>query len=245
MAGAPPGRRILVLAPHMDDEVLGCGGTLRKHALAGASITVAYLTDGRRGDPTLNEARLPAAEKRAREDRLVARRKEEARRAAAILGIRDLVFLDRPDGALTTNEELRGSIRELLRSGGPDLVYLPFLTDRHRDHWEANRALMEAARGGAGRAPEFRCCGYEIWSPLVANCLVDISEVVEDKRRAIAQFESQLEHADYLGGILHLNAYRALAHLRGKGHAEAFFLAPFRDYERLYREMIDENPPHP
>ena len=66
LVDVPEGRRILVLAPHMDDEILGCGGTLRKHVRAGAGVTAVFMTDGRRGDPELNAARLPEAERRAR-----------------------------------------------------------------------------------------------------------------------------------------------------------------------------------
>ena len=57
----PPGREILVLAPHFDDEAIGPGGTLVKHARAGHRITVAFMTDGRRGDPLVNAVE-PAAE---------------------------------------------------------------------------------------------------------------------------------------------------------------------------------------
>src|SRR3990170_3703757 len=79
----PPGSRILVLAPHMDDEALGCGGSLHRHVLAGESVTVAYLTDGRKGDPALNALDLPADERERREERLPARPPAQGGGAAA------------------------------------------------------------------------------------------------------------------------------------------------------------------
>ncbi len=233
----PEGRRILVLAPHMDDEILGCGGTLRKQVLAGASVTVAFLTDGRHGDPELNASRLPESERREREQRLVETRKEESRRAADIIGIGNLVFLDQPDGELSVNPEVTAALANVLGTTRPDLVYLPFLTERHRDHWETGSVFLEAVRSCDSRFDDMKCCGYEVWSPLLANVLVDIEAVLPQKRLAIQQFESQLRHVDYLNCILGLGAYRSIEHLRGRGHAEAFYLTDLAGYQYLYRRL--------
>src|SRR5580658_287426 len=75
---------VLVLAPHMDDEVIGCGGTLHCHVQAGAKVTVAYLTDGRAGDPSLAPDQI---------SKMAEERKNESRRATELLGISDLIFL--------------------------------------------------------------------------------------------------------------------------------------------------------
>src|SRR5262245_2441565 len=74
----PGGQRVLVLAPHPDDEVIGCGGTLYKHTRAGHAVTVVYMTDGRKGDPLLYEGQLPAPEAAIRSQQLVVRRQQEA-----------------------------------------------------------------------------------------------------------------------------------------------------------------------
>src|SRR5262249_19026582 len=95
-----PDKSIVVLAPHMDDEVLGCGGILRGHVLAGAHVTVVYMTDGRRGKPELYQQNLSKEDLTREEDHLVLLRKEEAARAARIVGIQELLFLDYPDGNL-------------------------------------------------------------------------------------------------------------------------------------------------
>jgi len=233
----PEGMRVLVLAPHMDDEILGCGGTLRKHVRAGAGVTAVYMTDGRRGDPELNAARLPEAIRRERERHLVETRKEESRRAARVIGIERLVFLDQPDGALAVTPGVVTALADVLGTVRPDLVYLPFLTERHRDHWETGSVFLEAARRCAGRLEGLRCCGYEVWSPLLANILVDIGTVLEEKQLAIQQFRSQLRHLDYLSCILGLAAYRSIEHLGGRGHAEAFFMTSLARYDQLHRYL--------
>ena len=214
---------VVVLAPHMDDEIAGCGGVLCKHIQAGARVTVIYLTDGRRGDPTLYQEPRDKQAILTAEDALVARRKREARASADVIGINDLVFLDQPDGQLEVTDELTTRIRELLIKVRPHVVYLPSVLDSHEDHWAANRVLHAAVKS-TGRAPltpmVFR--GYEVWSPLLANRVADISDTLKTKLEALLKFESQTAHIDYARVMEGLNAYRSIHALRGHGHAEAF-----------------------
>jgi LmbE family N-acetylglucosaminyl deacetylase len=234
----PKGKKVLVLAPHMDDEIIGCGGTLRKHILAGSEIAVLYLTDGKRGDPTLNLKTLSKSEREIQEKGVSAIRKEEAYRAAEIIGFNNLTFLDHPDGALFAGREVIEGVKDVIRQTHPDLLYLPFLTDRHHDHWQTNCIFIEAMRRLGKGWDNLQCCGYEVWSPIYPNCMVDIKEVIDVKRRALEQFKSQLQHTDYVNGILGLNSYRSVVHLKGRGYAEAFFLSSFKEYRDLYSQLI-------
>src|SRR5262245_8021728 len=115
----PAAQKIVVLAPHMDDEVIGCGGTVARHVDAGADVTVIYLTDGRRGAANVN--RLKGAELRAAEVALVARRKEEAHRALAVLGVKKLTFLDCEDTRLESDPNVAARLRALLQEIRPDI----------------------------------------------------------------------------------------------------------------------------
>lgn len=233
----PPGSRVLVLAPHMDDEALGCGGSLHRHVLAGESVTVAYLTDGRKGDPTLNARDLPPDERERLEDHLVAVRTDEARRSAAILGVRDLRFLGNRDQELIVSPQTRRQVVALLRELRPDLVYLPFPTDRHPDHRTTNRIFLSALNATRDLDPPM-CCGFEVWTPIEPNCLVDITSVIDIKRRALEQFASQMTSIDFGRCILGLHAYRSMIHLRGHGYAEAFVLVPADEYRRLSLRLL-------
>jgi len=233
-----PERRVLVLAPHMDDEVAGCGGAIRRHVLAGGEVTVVYLTDGRRGDPDLYRRDLPPAQTARAEESQVAVRKQEAARSARILGVRELRFLEARDGELEPAPGIVGAVRKILLEQHPDLVYLPSFMDLHADHWAANRVFHAAISGSsfpAGGA--WRVRGYEVWSPLVANRILDIGEVVEDKRRALEQFESQNVHIDYVRALIGLNAYRSIYFLRGRGHAEAFFECTPEAYRSIFERL--------
>jgi N-acetylglucosamine malate deacetylase 1 len=216
----PGAESVLVLAPHMDDEVIGCGGTLAKHIARGASVTVAYLTDGAAGGVA-----EPASS-------LTATRKQEAHLALTALGIRHFHFLDAADGHLLSTPRLTEKLRAILLGGRFDLCYLPFFLEEHPDHRAASPLLLDAARG-TGLAPQ--CLGYEIWTPLFPNCLVNIDATLEAKRGALKHYRSQLAESDYAHTQLGLNAYRSAAFLGGScRHAEAFCSLPLERYRELH-----------
>jgi N-acetylglucosamine malate deacetylase 1 len=233
----PSDERIVVLAPHMDDEVIGCGGTLARHIACGSHVTVVFLTDGGGGGAAGDAAAGKAS--------IAATRKHEARLALAELGIERMVFLDAEDGRLGANADLVDALRSALLAARPDIVYLPFFLEEHPDHRAASALLSEAV---SGAALSFQCHGYEVWTPLFPNCLVRIDETVEAKRRAIARYQSQLAEADYLHTALGLNAYRssALAGCECR-FAEAFFAVPLSQYLDLFRSYggCDPHPKSP
>jgi LmbE family N-acetylglucosaminyl deacetylase len=76
----------------------------------------------------------------------------------------------------------------------------------------------------------FQCCGYEIWTPLMPDIIVDITEFMGRKQQALLAHQTQLEHADYLRAMLGLNAYRSVQYLEGRRYAEAFLLMGKKDY---------------
>lgn len=227
-----PGKeRVLVLAPHMDDEVLGCGGALALHHRAGAHITVAFLTDGRQGRRAL--ADLRGAMLREAQAELVEVRKAEAEAARVELGIDALIFLDAPDGALAEDAAAAGKLWAVIEACRPEIVYLPSHLEQHPDHRAVSALLLAAATGSA---LDFVCHAYEVWTPLYANCLVGIDSVLETKQRALAHYRSQLTEADFEHGIVGLNAYRAMTRPRhGRRYAEAYLALPLREYLAMYR----------
>ncbi|MEW6742811.1 MAG: PIG-L family deacetylase [Planctomycetota bacterium] len=230
--------RVLVLAPHMDDEVIGCGGTLRKHVLAGTRVCVVYITDGRRGDPGIYHQGLDRQEITVRERLMTAAREEEAQRAASVLGIDDLRFLGEPDGRLKPHADLARHLAEILESERPGIVYLPSPLDQHRDHWATN-VLFCRALGQLGRRPTWLevCRGYEIWSPLLANRVADITDVQATKQQAIAEFRTQMNRSDYARAAAGLAMYRSIHVFHGQGYAEAFWEHVPEAYSELCRRL--------
>jgi LmbE family N-acetylglucosaminyl deacetylase len=229
----PANGRIVVLAPHMDDETLGCGGTIARHVQAGAQVTVVFLTDGRHGGPSCAGLTGPERDRRQRE--IVDVRKQEAQRAGKVLGVRSIVFLDAEDMRLSVDTRVPGLLRDLLGRVQPDCVYLPSFLEQHPDHRAATHVLLAAV---TGTQLEFECRGYEVWTPLFPNCVIKIDATIELKKQAIACYQSQLEQTDYLHAAIGLNAHRSLA-LGGRAgnFAEAFQALPLADYLQLYRAI--------
>jgi LmbE family N-acetylglucosaminyl deacetylase len=204
--------RVLVLAPHPDDEAIGCGGAICLHRRRGDPVRVAFLTSGERGLPD-----IPAAEVRSL-------REAEAEAAGAVLGVERLDFLRLPDLGLA--EDLEQGARRLapvLAAAAPDLVYLPHPGEPHPDH-EAVLPMVRLAVGlgvpAGAPLPELR--GYEVWGPMARPGWVEvISEVMGQKLRAVRCYRSQLRLFRYDIAIAGLNRYRGIM-AGGCRHAEAF-----------------------
>lgn len=206
--------RILVVAPHMDDEVLGPGGCLALHKRCGSRVDVVFCAAGK--DPSIDAVR-----------------KTEARACAEHMGFARLTWLDLPDGSLSVREaELATRLAEIIRESAPEQLFVPYPTDHHRDHAAVAAALSRAIQSIGWRG-EVWC--FEVWSPSWPNTAVDISTVVEQKLRAIHFHASQVAGLHYAGGILGLNRYRALRVC--VDYAEAFWVAPEREFVELAEEM--------
>ncbi|MGZ8239908.1 MAG: PIG-L deacetylase family protein [Methylobacter sp.] len=199
--------RVLVFAPHQDDETIGCGGTLAVLRKKGCEIKVVFVTDGG------GAGNLPAG--------TAAIRKKEAIAAIAVLGVDDMEFLDEPDGSFCNSPQFEQKIMAILDQFHPDWLFLPSVLDYHRDHVAIGHAVCACWRRWQGAARAFF---YEIWSPFPATWIVDISSVAELKQAALSRYELPLSHCDYLSASMGLAAYRGL-YLSGNGQsgfAEAF-----------------------
>jgi N-acetylglucosamine malate deacetylase 1 len=204
--------RVLVVAPHPDDESLGCGGTLAQLAPS-SDIHVLLVTNGDGG------GELPAGTSETR--------KQEMDDAVRSLGIANPVLhFDEPDGRFTDSPTYRAALAGVVAKLQPDWVFLPWLHDSHADHARIARASSEVlARSDAGQL-----LYYETWVPVPATHVNDITGALEAKQRAIRCHATALRHGNYLDAIVGLNAYRGL-YLGGAGPAwaEAFAVTGARD----------------
>jgi N-acetylglucosamine malate deacetylase 1 len=209
--------KIVVFSPHPDDEVIGCGGSLIKHARAGCSITVVTLGE-RLG--CLLESDLTEADYRA-----------EAKAAHTILGVRRHVDLALPSRTLVATRDLVLRLVRELRAEQPDIVYLPHDTEVDAEHRETSRAASEAVwmaqsvyfeDHGPPMAPPRWVLGYEVWTPLSRYQYVeDISETIDDKVRAMECYASQQRHGDWAAALKGLARYRGVS-CGGGSFAEVF-----------------------
>lgn len=203
--GAPSATRVLVVAPHPDDETIGCGGTLALLADAGADVRVVVATDG---EATIGSPHTPEA--------TAARRRREAVEACAILGVGAPVFLGLPDGGLVEHgAALASGIAAVHDAFDPQLVLTPWPLDRHPDHRRCAAVVGDVVDDAT------EVWGYEAHVPLTPTRTVDVSAVVERKRAALRAHVTAGLAMD-LEATLGLNRWRSLPVSGGTGHAEAF-----------------------
>jgi LmbE family N-acetylglucosaminyl deacetylase len=189
----------LVVAPHPDDETLGCGGTLALLTRDRAAIHVIFVTDGSASHPA--HPNLAPAE-------IAAMRKVEARAATGALGVEwaNVFFMEAPDGKLASldgigSDEISSRIAAILTKVAPEVVLLPIRHDGSTDH-EASFILVQLALQKAGQRP--RLLEFPIWAmrnpllllkPMLASrniWRIDIKYVLDRKAAAIDAYVSQI-----------------------------------------------------
>jgi LmbE family N-acetylglucosaminyl deacetylase/glycosyltransferase involved in cell wall biosynthesis len=205
------GRRVLCLAPHPDDETLGCGGALALHTKAQDPVKVIFLTDGAAGD---SKAKIDKSA-------YVRLRRREAEKACRILGIVDVAFWSNADRGLAGSRGALPQMIALLNDYAPQLVYVPSPMEFHPDHRAACFLLCDAISGHDG---DFEVVFYELGQPVCINNLIDITSVLKQKETAIAAYESQLKEQPYDELCLSLDRYRSMTLPEGVTHAEGFSL---------------------
>ncbi|MEW6002377.1 MAG: PIG-L deacetylase family protein [Nitrospirota bacterium] len=208
-ASEPVGNRVLVLAPHPDDETLGCGGSLRLLSRAGTAVKVIFITNGEKADPAVKNR-----------ERYAAIREEEALKALNILDLSDYEFLRFPDRQLYEYmDKAKEMIAMIIENFNPDALYSPSSIELNPDHRaSAEIALKLQRRFG------FKILFYELTTPLRPNILVDITKAFRIKKKAIKAYRTQLNIIDYLRLIIALNTYRTFTLGKNVKFAEAFLI---------------------
>lgn len=210
---AVPRGRVLVFAPHPDDEVAGPGGALALHRQQGDPVRVIVATDGTAGDPDGRHG--PTAD-------FAALRRGESRAGLAELGVDDVQFWGFPDGHVLSEADLERGAQlagASIAAFVPDVVYLPWEHDGHPDHHALHLVVTRALDRAGCRA---LALGYEVWNAMVPDVVVDVTAVFARKRAAMLAHRSQIDYTQYDHSLAGLAAYRSLQHLHGRGYGEAF-----------------------
>ena len=203
---------VLVIAPHPDDESLGCGGTLCKHAARGDRVVVTYLSSGELGLKQLSHEKAWSI------------REGESRRAAKVLGVATVEFLRLPDWSVGDHVARAARLlRPILDGEKPARIYVPHAREWHPDHRAAFLVLRAACRG---RSARLEVLAYEVWTPLSEyDHVEDITAEMPKKLRALRAHRSQLNQFDYVRAVRGLNQFRGELAARCR-YAEVFQTIP-------------------
>lgn len=216
--------KILVIAPHPDDEVLGCGGTIKKYTSRRDEVFLCIVT----------KAYTPEWS-----DDFIENRKKEIKCSVKNLGIKKTIFLDFPTVKLDTipQKELNDSILKCVQKIKPEIVFIPFYGDINKDHKLVSEAAMVAVRPKAGSSIK-KVYYYEVLSEtewtkpaqkiedvFIPNFYEDIVDSLGDKLKAMECYRSELKdypHPRSLEGIKILAQKRGME--IGIKYGEAFML---------------------
>jgi N-acetylglucosamine malate deacetylase 1 len=215
-------KRILVIAPHPDDEVLGCGGTIARHVAHDDEVHVVVVTRG------AQELYSPE---------VVESGREELRKSQKLLNVSSTQFLDFPAPKLDTVDgyKLASAINSIIQSLRPHTLYIPHRGDIHIDHQAVYQAALVAARPinhcSVNQIFAYETLSETEWAPpsadaaFIPTVFVDITNYLDDKIQAMACYQSQLKQPPHPRS---LQSIEALARLRGATvglpAAEAFML---------------------
>lgn len=193
-------KRVVIVAPHPDDETLGCGGAIALLCQQGCDVSVLVVSDGTLSHPHSRKYPAPAL-------RLL--REQETLKALAILGVDQdaITFLQLKDGSLPFPTSLnfqtaKALCQNYLKKARPDVIFLPWREDPHSDH-RATWKLIQAALRDL-EMTIIKCIEYPIWDwdirqqkqtsfrRKISGWRLDITTVLEQKHQAIAAYRSQL-----------------------------------------------------
>ena len=188
--------KLLIVAPHPDDETIGCGGLLAKH---GKQCDVLLVTDGRMGFFDNSTLTNP--------DEVAKVRKNEFLSAMDYFSVSTVVCLHLPNGNLKpyTQKLKKYHIKKYNK------IFIPGCLDLHAEHILVNRILR--------RMIFFQWCDaeiyeYEVWTPMLnPNKMIDISGLIDRKLEAVSFYKSQIECYYYVNLCKGLNMFRGCAHL--------------------------------
>ncbi|NWF98837.1 MAG: PIG-L family deacetylase [Nitrospirae bacterium] len=199
----------LVIAPHPDDETLGCGGSIIKHVQAGSRVKVIFLTNGDKGDFKGKFGKD-----------YINIRKKSASKAMEILGVNDFEFWEFGDREINASlDKISEKIKNSMETFNPSVIYATSPLEAHPDHKSAFNLVWQFRE-------IFKGCFafYEVLMALYPNILVDITSQFQKKQKAIKQYKTENYYNDYLEKISGLNRFRTATLPNSIKYAEAFLL---------------------
>lgn len=221
------GRNILFIAPHVDDETIGAGSTLIKHGKNEDEITCVYIADGSGATSELSK------------EELVRERREEAYRIKELVGMKEVKFMEIPDGEVEVDKGTIDRFVDLLEEVDPYIIYTPFLIDGHRDHVNSSRILLEALREWN---PNFKqIYMYEVNTRIKPDKINNIVIMDKDDFREKDELYKVFESQYVMGFDAFSMVDRAKRYITDEGYAiESFVRMDFEGFDDYNNYLLEE-----
>ena len=214
---------VLVLAPHPDDEVIGCGGSMELLKKNDSSIQVVYLSNG-----------IP--DKGEEIKKQILKRKQEAIELNQYKKFNTPVFFDLETRKIEFNyTEKINELKKIISQIKPNLIFVPFVVDRVNDHQFANKLLYNSLKDIT-----YENCfiySYQVSNFIKLNSYVDITNVFSDKIEMMRFYKSVLEKTNYINLFKGLNLYNSFfvknRNLKEEKYYEVFLKQKIKDYLKI------------
>ena len=214
----PDFKKVIIIAPHPDDEVIGAGGTIIKLIKKKCNVKIIYMTSGR-----LNEKEI---------------REQELKRVCNKLGVKHYII-----GGVA-NQKLFGSkiIAQIIEDFKPNVILMPFILDDNDDHRKTHLQFKAALKilPKANYKRKITVWSYQIYGPLIVNKVIDISDIISRKEALIKNYKSQFRSRDWAHYTSGMNAWnsRFLNKKKTKAWAECFFVQSIIEYENFFKDIF-------
>ena len=225
----PKVQRALVFSPHPDDDILSSGGTILKLLKNGCKVNVIYLTSG---DYEIN----PGEEDITLSEEAV-KREKESKEVSSRLGT-NVEFWRYPTKSIKIDDEAVNRVRKAYTRLQPDIVFMPFIADDHDDHRRSVHLFYKAFKDFQNL--NFKIWAYQVYSTVIPNVVVDITDVVDEKINLVNLWQSQRKSRDWAHYIRGLNAFNSrFLKSNQPRYAECFFVVPANEYIDLCKVYFE------
>jgi len=207
--------KVLIIAPHPDDEVLGCGGTIKKYTKAGNDVFLCVVT----------KAYAPDWTEKYLQDKLI-----DIKKSNAALGIKKTYLLGFSTVKLDAipQKELNDKISAVIKTVDPDILYIPYVGELNKDHRLVFEACLVSSRPFGNKIKKilaYETLSGAMWGapPFAPTTYTDIADTLKDKLKAMSCYQSELKefpHPRSLKNIIALAKKRGSE--SGLSAAEAF-----------------------
>lgn len=220
-------KRVLIFVPHVDDETIGLGGTIKKYTALGAEVKIVLVTDGAKSVSSQSP------------DEVTTARQKEMEKVKKVLGFHSINYLNLPDGNVSLSEENIRNVEAVIRDYDPEVIYTNILIDAHLDHVNTSLLVAEALKEIKIKQ-DLEICMYEINCLIPVsfiNTFVDVTEEMQTKRETINIFASQAIDFD---GFLNLNLVKSHLNSNPSLKAGEVFFSQKADHFIYFAEFIKE-----